>query len=478
MALIVFLMLCVSGPSWAGDKTAAVLRPSGDGGADLQDQVISVLEKDFGYKVVSSRQVAAAMDDLGLEDDEDSERPLQKLGNELSAAVVLRIVASRIDAGAHKADITLIFADKRKTRSFTIYYGARASGTSIDRKLRDTLDVVLLGKSAKHSDDDDDDEDKPRKPKNSDDGDDNADEDDDSASDDDGDDRPKKKKKKKKKHQDEDEELSEDQLRDMLHSANRAALRVDIGPSMIARNLSFNSNPIDNKPPGYSNSPVPGARISAEFYPLALKNRLGAAAGLGIGLDYDRTLSLSVRLPTADGMVISLPTSQSRLFVDLRYRFVFGNRATSPSLTLIAGYGTRDFTVDRIPLSSTNMILDMPDVSYQMFAPGLVGRFPVAPTVALGAQARGLLVFDAGSIQTAQEYGQATVTGVDSSLYVDVLLGKRFALKAALDFAIIGYSFTGNGAKAIGRDGDNTTKDVGGASDRYVGGSLTMAVLF
>ncbi len=478
MALVVFVMMCFASPSWAGDKTAAVLRPSGEGGADLQDQIISVLEKDFGYKVVSSRQVAAAMDDLGLDDDEDSERPLQKLGNELSAAVVLRIDASRIDGGAHKADIKLIFADKRKTRSFTIFFGARASGTSIDRKLRETFDVVLLGKKVKNSDDgdDDDDDDKPRKHKNSDD-DDNAD-DDDSASDDDGDERPKKKKKKKKKHQDEDEELSEEQLRDMLHSANRAALRVEIGPSMIARNLSFNSNPIDNKPPGYSNSPVPGARIAVEFYPLALKNRLGAAAGLGLGLDYDRTLSLSVRLPTADGMVIALPTSQSRLFADLRYRFVFGNRATSPSLTLIAGYGTRDFTVDRIPLSSTNMILDMPDVSYQMFAPGLVGRFPVAPTVALGVQARGLLVFDAGSIQTAQEYGQATVTGVDSSLNVDVLLGKRFALKAALDFAIIGYSFTGNGAKAVGRDGDSTTKDVGGASDRYIGGSLTMALLF
>ncbi len=500
LALVMFGWLCggiIGGvpSSWAGPKSAAILRASGEGGADLQDQLTQVVEKDFGYKVASSRQVTDALDQLGLDDDEVADRPLQKLGIELGVAVVFRVRASKLDNGGHKGDVTLIFADKRKTRSFTIYYGARASGTSIDRKLRETLDVVLLGKAPKRVDNDarEADDGTPRKPKinvrnknnnNAADEADAADDDEDQAASDDqdqADDRPKKKKKKNKRSRDddqEDEDLSEAQLQAMLHSANRAAIRVDFGPSMVARNLSFNSNPIANPPRGYSNSPVPGARIAMEFYPLALRNRLGAAAGLGFGLDYDRTLSLSVRVPQTDGSVISLPTAQSRLFADLRYRIVFGNRATSPSLTVIAGYGRRDFTVDRVPLSATGIVLDMPDVGYRMFAPGLNGRFPVASAVALGVQARGLLVLDAGAIQTKQEYGQATITGVEANAYVDILLGARFAVKVAADFALLGYSFTGNGEQSNNRDMDPATKDVGGASDRYIGASVTMAVLF
>lgn len=473
LATFGFLTLNVA-LSWAGNnKSAAILRATGEGGADLQDQLTQVIEKDFGYKVASSRAVSEAMDELGLDDDEQSERPLQKLGIEVEVAVVFRVRASKLDSGGHKGEITLIFADKRKTRSFTIYYGARASGTSIDRKLRETLDVVLLGKPAKRVDGRDDQEDE------GDEGDDQAS----SGNDDQDDDRPKKKKKKKKRSSDdedadEDEDLSEEQLRAMLYSANRAAIRVDFGPSMVARSLSFNSNPIANPPRGYSNSPVPGARIAMEFYPLALRNRMGAAAGLGFGLDYDRTLSLSVRVPQTDGSVISLPTTQSRLFADLRYRLVFGNRATSPSLTVIAGYGQRDFAVDRVPLSASGIVLDMPDVGYRMFAPGLNARFPVASTVALGVQARGLLVFDAGAIQTKQEYGQATITGVEANAFIDILLGARFAIKVAGDFALLGYSFTGNGEQSNNRDMDPATKDVGGASDRYIGASVTMAVLF
>ena len=475
MALALALVLVTFGlltlgvaTSWAGNnKSAAILRATGEGGADLQDQLTQVIEKDFGYKVASSRAVSEAMDELGLDDDEQSERPLQKLGIEVDVAVVFRVRASKLDSGGHKGEITLIFADKRKTRSFTIYYGARASGTSIDRKLRETLDVVLLGKPAKRVDDRDADD------RDDDEGDDRA------SNDDQDDDRPKKKKKKRSRDDDdEDEDLSEEQLRAMLHGANRAAIRVDFGPSMVARSLSFNSNPIANPPRGYSNSPVPGARIAMEFYPLALRNRLGAGAGLGFGLDYDRTLSLSVRVPQTDGSVISLPTTQSRLFADLRYRFVFGNRATSPSLTVIAGYGQRDFAVDRVPLSASGIVLDMPDVGYRMFAPGLNARFPVASTVALGVQARGLLVFDAGAIQTKQEYGQATITGVEANAFIDILLGARFAIKVAGDFALLGYSFTGNGEQSNNRDMDPATKDVGGASDRYIGASVTMAVLF
>jgi hypothetical protein len=447
------------GTSWAGDKSAAVVRATGEGGGDLQDQLVDVVEKNFGYKVVS-------------------DRALQKLAVELQVAVVFRIKGSKLDGGGHKVVVGLVFPDKKKPRSFTIYVGARASDGSVTGKLRDTLDVLLAGnKSKKKSNDDadadDSDDEKPKKKKKAS----SRDDSDDDSADQDDDDQPKKKKKKKQRRDDDDEDLSEAELRDMLRSANRAAIRLDFGPSVITRQLKFNSNPIMNPPLGYRNSPVPGAHIALEFFPLALLNPVGGAAGFGFGLDYDRTLSLSVRVNNPAGAAVPLPTAQSRLLADVRYRFVFGNRPTSGSLTVMAGYGRRDFVVDRSSLPAS-LILDMPDVSYRMFCPGLQLRFPVAPVAALSLTAHGMLVFDAGAIQSPQQYGQATITGADVTLALDILLGRRFALKLSGDFALLGYSFTGNGEQTNNRDGDSSTKDVGGASDRYIGGAATLAVMY
>jgi hypothetical protein len=58
------------------------------------------------------------------------------------------------------------------------------------------------------------------------------------------------------------------------------------------------------------------------------------------------------------------------------------------------------------------------------------------------------------------------------------VLGKRFAVRAVGEFSQVGFAFTGNGTEANNRDGDPTTKDVGGAADRVIGGALTFGVLY
>ena len=45
-------------------------------------------------------------------------------------------------------------------------------------------------------------------------------------------------------------------------------------------------------------------------------------------------------------------------------------------------------------------------------------------------------------------------------------------------FAQIGYDFTGNGAQTNSRDGDPDSQDVGGALDRWIGGSASLTVAY
>jgi hypothetical protein len=46
------------------------------------------------------------------------------------------------------------------------------------------------------------------------------------------------------------------------------------------------------------------------------------------------------------------------------------------------------------------------------------------------------------------------------------------------EFTQMGFAFTGTGQMSNNRDGDPATKDVGGAADRYIGGSLLFGVLY
>jgi hypothetical protein len=457
LMLMMLVAVLVTGPSlaWANRKDIAVVKARGESGADIQDQVVDILEKDFDYKVISGRQVAAVMDELGL-DDEESERALQKLASELDVIAVVRISNTRLDAGGYKSVVQLTWRDKRKSRSFTVYVGSRASEQAITRKLRDGFTATLSDRDRQGDRSDD------------------RSNGDDSASSDDEDDDSGRRRKRRKRGDDDDSQSTS------YEGANRAAIRLDFGASVKNRKLLFNTRQIAKPPKGYSNSPVPGARVALEVYPFAISARRATLAGLGFGIEYDRTLSLTVRLnPPGGGTVIPLPTKQSHLMVDGRYRIVFGKTETSPALTLSAGLGLRSFVVDRSLLATgSGLVLDMPDVEYKMFSPGATFRWPVAKIIALTAAARGMLVFDAGAIQTKEEYGQATITGADASLGLDVVLGRHVGLRFAAEIAYLGFSFTGNGLQTTGRDGDPMSIDVGGATDRYLGGSAALVVMY
>lgn len=241
--------------------------------------------------------------------------------------------------------------------------------------------------------------------------------------------------------------------------------RVSAGPSVSTRSLEFNHRAFDQAPKDYKGKGVvPGVRVQGEVYPLAFSGK-GALSSLGVGFKLDHTFGLKI---STNGMRYG--TVVRNYGVDLRYRL--GGKRTKPSLTLAAGYARRTFMVAR-----GTATVDLPDVDYQMLAPGLGFRLP-SGSVAFFGDARVLLVSSAGAIEKTNSYGPATITAFEAEAGIELTLNQRLALRLAGDLTLLGYAFKGTGDLSNNRDLDATTKDVGGASDRYLGGALTVAVSY
>jgi hypothetical protein len=260
------------------------------------------------------------------------------------------------------------------------------------------------------------------------------------------------------------------------HSANLDAVRVDLGASMTERTLKFQANAgLASPPMPYKNTPVPGGRVAGELYPFAFGDPSSALAGLGIAGDFDQVAKLT--LWTSAETTVPLKATDRHYSVGVRYRIAFGHTPTSPTLTLGAGYEARTFTVDRKGLMSPTS-LDLPDVDYRMYDPGLALRLPLGRHVAFTAEGRALLTTNAGPIQRPDQYGTAKITAGTASAGLELILGDRIAVRVAGEATQVDLKFSGNGMLSNSRDGNPATIDVHTATDRYLGGSATLAVLY
>lgn len=258
-------------------------------------------------------------------------------------------------------------------------------------------------------------------------------------------------------------------------SANLDAARADLGTSMTARSLTFKTTALANAPTPYKNAPVPGARFEGELYPLALRDPGSVLSGIGVAGDFDQTVALTLRASAE--MTVPLKATERHYSVGLRYRLAFGHTSTSPTLTFGAGYGARTFIVDRKALMSAAS-LDLPDVDYKLFDPGLAFRLPLGGMFAVTLGGRALLVTSAGAIQRADQYGPGTILGGSASAGLEIMLGNHVAVRLAGEATQLDFSFAGTGTLANSRDGNAQTIDVRGATDRYLGGAATLAVLY
>ncbi len=510
--------------TWAKPRVAIVAFED-DNSGEMGDVVAELLEDDFN--VVGATKTGRMIDKLGYDTDLTAKQ-LKKLSNELEADAIIR--GDLRKKNGRKVLHVKLFKDGKKIRGFKVEF-VSARSKKLKSALKDKL-VEKLGdgekpkkkkggddeaeevvdekpKKKKGGDDEEVADDKPKKKKGGDDeeiadekpkkkkgGDDEevADEkpkkkkggDDDGeteASTDGEEEDPDAKPKKKvgKGGDGEDDDPIEGEVEDRPstpkepHWHNRSAVRVDFGPSVSQRSLMFTSRSFEEAPKPYSNTPVPGARVHAEIYPLAFSNPKSIMAGLGIGGHFDQTLSLNLTSTVQPGT--KFPVKQNHWSIGGRFRILFGKKPSSPSVIIRGGYVTRSFTVDRSRLMTGNVI-DLPDVAYKGLNGGLDFRFPVASSVALFAGGGMIFVTTTGDIQTREQYGQAKVTGAEARLGVDIAIGKRMAITAMGDFAQMGFAFTGTGEMSNNRDGNPDSKDVGGAADRFLGGSLLFGVLY
>jgi hypothetical protein len=487
--IVVLALVLLPAIAFAKPKVAIVPIDNDEGG--VQDAVVDALDGSE-LDVVAPTKVARAEDKLGLEGDL-SEKDAKKLGKELEAGAVVQATLST--KGANKVLHFKLYVKGKKQKGFKIEFGS-AKSSKFKKALRDKL-VEKLGDAGGGGGDDE--EDKPKKKKKTDDdenplpkkkkgGDEaSAGDDDDKPKknkkrdDDDDDDNPKK---KRSASSDDDEGGDDDSvharvdLDDSGRAGTRFAMRIDAGISVTGRSLTFNSRPFTEgvgAPKPYSNTPVPGARVEGEMYPLAFGNPNSPAAGIGIGGAYDRTFSLT--LHNALQPTTAFPATEFRWQLGLRYRIAFGKKSTSPTLTLGVDYGHRQFKVDRSNQMG-GIVIDIPDVEYVGVIPNAILRIPLGSAVAIVLGGGSVLATKAGAIQQPEEYGQAKVTSFEAMGGLDIAIGKKFAVRLTGDFGLFGFAFTGNGQMASSRDGDPSTPDVGGASDRYLGGAATFAVMY
>jgi hypothetical protein len=515
LSLAIGVALLLPSVAWAKPRVA--LAPiEGDSAGAIEDMVAELLDGD--YSVAGPSQVRRKIDKLEL-GEKLGEKDLKKLAKELEADAIVR--GDLTTKGKHKVLHVRLFVHGKRVKGFKIEFGSARS-----QKLKDALKDKLVEKIGDGTGGGGQEEQKPPKKKQgaesedtsdtaetgekADKGEraeqadkaDKADKADEASSDEkpaktdkrkktasegegEGEesegDEPASGKKKKTASADEDEgegveaKVTPVSPTGQLHSANRSAVRVDFGPSASGRQLTFTSRSFDQAPKPYKNAIVPGGRVAGELYPLAFGNPNGLMAGLGVGGNYDKTIGLKLRSTAQLGT--QFPVDQTHWSVGLRFRVAFGTKPTSPTITLHGGMFHRKFVVDRSALDMGNVI-DLPDVLYKGYDPGVDLRFPLGRMIALVAGGEAGLVSDTGDIQKVNQYGQARVTGGGGYAGVDITVAKRFALRAVAEVAQFGFAFTGNGEMANNRDGDPTTKDIGGASDRVMGGSLTFGVLY
>jgi hypothetical protein len=253
-------------------------------------------------------------------------------------------------------------------------------------------------------------------------------------------------------------------------------LLVNAGVSFVGRNLTFKSSaPADQQPQGYKGKTVPGVYATGELYPASFAGVKGVLANVGVGFVADRVIKLNSSV--SDGMdgTALLAAKQSRYGANLRYRHNFGDGPRGVSVWGAVGYNRMTFSIDKAA-APENVIVDVPNVAYSYVDPGLGVRVPIAGALSAAVEGKFLAVLGTGEVQTPEQYGAATVTGFDADAALEYAFGDHFLARAGARLIQIGYSFKGNGTLSD-RDA-NGSADVGGASDRYLGGYVTAGYAF
>jgi hypothetical protein len=145
-----------------------------------------------------------------------------------------------------------------------------------------------------------------------------------------------------------------------------AAVDLAAGLSFTGRTLAFTTNLTENAPQGYRGAPVPGIRVAAEVFPLALnrKNR-SVTKNLGVTALFDRVVAISSEVRSTT-MTYKLDTTEQHLAVGLVYR-----HPLSAALALEGSvrWNKRTFAIDKGAAPAD--AVDIPNTDYSYVDPGV-----------------------------------------------------------------------------------------------------------
>ncbi|MEZ4358885.1 MAG: hypothetical protein R3B48_01805 [Kofleriaceae bacterium] len=505
--LITAVLLSSSVSAWA-QRRVAVAALDGDRGGAVANVVVAALEADF--KVIAPKAVTRVADELAVI---VSDQEADKLMTELEADVLVTGAVEKADGG-HKLTLRVISKGGTKSRAAHVLYGRKANNARVRGGIRTAVTTIVEAQAEQLVDAAEEPIEKPERPvrgkrgksaksekgaksagkkpaEDAEDGsrgapvDDGAakfkgdarkgspreDRDAESFRDDRDEDEPDGGRAERRADND-DDDADDDEPDAGARRSRKAkakgegrapvAARVSVGPSVSNRTLEFSHRPFAEAPADYKGGVVPGARVQGEVYPMAFVGG-GVLANFGVGFTFDQTLGLKVK---SGGM--ELATTMRNYSVDARVRVPLG----SVQLQVVGGYARRTFKVAR-----GGAALDLPDIDYKMFNPGLGFLVPFG-RLAIFGEARALLITSAGPIEKPASYGTATISAFDAEAGLEIGVTRSVAVRLSGRFVGFGYDFKGNGEMSNNRDMDSTSVDVGGAAERYIGGALTASMTY
>ena len=298
--------------------------------------------------------------------------------------------------------------------------------------------------------------------------------DDEESEEEDGEDKkPKKKVAKKDDEESEDEDSVEASSgggglegSEALTPGERA-VDVVLGLSLNARRMSFSyASDLGNNPKPYKGVPVAGVLLDATVYPLAIGHkRHDMLKNIGLTVMYDKVIKINSKQGD-----VTLPTTQARYAFGAAFRYPIGEKFV---VGATLRYGRQNFTISTVGGVSA----EIPNVNYTILDPSIFLRYMATPKIILNVNLGFMAFLNTGAIQKNDSYGAATVTGFEGEIGGDYLLTKNIFARASFRFESIGFKFKGSGAMTTGRDTD-MEQDVFGASDKYLGGAVTVGYLY
>jgi hypothetical protein len=167
---------------------------------------------------------------------------------------------------------------------------------------------------------------------------------------------------------------------------------VQVALGMVVRRASLKSDTV--KDSSYEGGAFSEILLRLDLYPLGPFVR-GFARNIGIGLAYNHHLAVSTSLVDSTGEAVKVSTTSQEFLVDLRVRWAFLQKPTSPVLLVYAGFGLTDFKLGE------NAVLT--SLEYRFLRFGIEGLVPIlTPLIAVtaGVDVRPLLTVGQSAIDS------------------------------------------------------------------------------